>query len=53
LAVVRTDGNRGVFVEDGVHRVIFSNVNTVRVGEGFHDFPIFVVKVVEAFREQE
>jgi hypothetical protein len=53
LAVVRANGNRGVFVDDGVHGDIFSNVNAVRVGEAFFELPFFDFKVVEAFREQE
>jgi hypothetical protein len=33
LAVVCTDGNRGVFIDDSVHGDVFSNVNTIWVGE--------------------
>jgi hypothetical protein len=35
LAVVCTNGNRGVFIDDGVHGDVFSNINNVGVGEIF------------------
>ena len=53
LAVVRANGNRGVFVEDAVCWDIFSYVNAVWVVEGFLEFPIFVVEIVEGFGKQE
>jgi hypothetical protein len=33
LAVVSTNGNCGVLIDDGVHGDVFSNVNTIWVGE--------------------
>jgi hypothetical protein len=50
LAVVCTDGNRGVFIDDSVYGGVVSNVNTVWVGEFLFYLPVFEITVVEAFR---